>query len=87
VQEYAASGFPMLLSAAVGARETFLEEGLNGYTFEAGNKTALKEGLKKMMHASDAQLNTMAVSSHNLAQKITPQGWAGTLQDLYTKKP
>src|SRR5207247_481782 len=46
-QEYVASGFPLLLSRAVGAGEAFLEPGKNGYFFESGNVAQIKEQLQK----------------------------------------
>ncbi len=85
VQEYAAAGFPILVSAAVGARETFLEEGKNGYSFCPQNVSLLKKELKKTMNLSSKELILMSEESHLLAQKISPQKWAGTVLAIYDK--
>lgn len=83
VQEYAASGFPLILSSKVGAAETFLQENINGYSFTAGNKNQLKALLKKMTELSDKALNLMSQKSNEAAQQITPEGWASTVLEIY----
>lgn len=83
VQEYAAAGFPMLLSKDVGAAEAFLEDGKNGYLFEAGQVEALKNQLKKIMNLSDKELLLMSDKSHGLAQKITKQAWVSVVKQIY----
>ena len=83
VQEYAASGFPMLLSTAVGARDTFLEEGANGFSFAPSNSGALKAQLKKIIKLPAKDLILMSGKSHALAQKISPEKWARTLKEIY----
>ncbi len=79
VQEYAASGFPLILSEAVGAKETFLEENKNGYLFNHNNENDLKNSLKKIISLDVEQLNSMSKHSHTLAQKITVSDWCNTI--------
>ncbi|MDI1353978.1 MAG: glycosyltransferase [bacterium] len=87
VQEYAASGFPLILSEEVGAGEIFLEEGKNGYGFKAGKVEELKAKLKKMVNLSSKELISMSQRSHVLAQQISPELWANTVKELnYEKK-
>ena len=83
VQEYAAAGYPLLLSGATGAREAFLEEGVNGYSFEAGDYKALKATLKKITKLSAEALHAMCGESNRAAQKITPGQWVNTVHDIY----
>jgi glycosyltransferase involved in cell wall biosynthesis len=83
VQEYAASGFPLLLSRSVGAGEAFLAEAENGYTFAAGNKKELKGQLKKIMNLSPKELISMSERSHELAQAHTPYKWVNSLLEIY----
>ncbi len=83
VQEYAAAGFPMLLSTAVGANEAFLEEGSNGYVFSAGDVAGLKKQLKKIVELNPKDLTLMSEKSHALAQKISPEKWARTITELH----
>ena len=87
VHEFAAAGFPMILSDQVGAAEAFLEEGKNGYIFEAGNKEALKAAMRKMITHTETQWQEMAGHSHRLAQKITPDTWADTLKHMLDVRP
>lgn len=86
VHEFAASGLPLLLSDAVGAKEAFLEEGKNGYCFKSQNVTEIKSSLKKIMLKSDAELLKMGEHSTILAQKISPKTWAKSLIDILEKE-
>ena len=85
VQEYAAAGFPLLVSNAVGAKESFLKEGQNGFSFMRGNALELKKELKKVINISSKELNLMAKSSHDLAQKINPEKWVNTVLGIYNE--
>ena len=82
VHEMAAAGLPMVLSDQVGAKEAFLTEGKNGFTFQVGAKEALKAALKKMMQKSPEELAEMGNVSQQLAQKITPQKWVETVMEI-----
>jgi glycosyltransferase involved in cell wall biosynthesis len=82
VQEYAAAGFPLMLSSAVGAREAFLEEGKNGFSFSPGSVAELKTQLKKIINLTAKDLLLMSEKSHQLAQKISPEKWSHTLTEL-----
>lgn len=82
VQEYAASGFPLLLSREVGANESFLEEGKNGFLFDKEKIEGIKNVFKKMLSLEHHQLTEMAKHSHLLAQKIDPVQWANTVSEL-----
>jgi glycosyltransferase involved in cell wall biosynthesis len=85
VHEFAASGFPLLLSDKVGAKDTFLKEGSNGYSFEPDATTGIKEQMKKMIALTDAQLLEMGEASHRLAQSVSPAKWVNTLMKIAGK--
>ena len=82
VHEFAAAGYPLLLSDAVGAAEVFLESTKNGYLFEAGNMRALEGALRMMMSQSSEELIAMGHYSRTLAVKITPESWAASLAGM-----
>jgi glycosyltransferase involved in cell wall biosynthesis len=86
VHEFAAAGFPLLLSTAVGAKEAFLLPGQNGHLFQQGNKRSLKEALKKVMDLDDKELLLMSQKSHELAQSINPEQWVATAVEMYNEK-
>lgn len=86
VQEYAASGFPLLLSQTVGAAEMFLKEEENGYGFQAGNIEEIKTTLKKTINLSSKALISMSQRSHQLAQQISPEKWAKTVIEIEHEK-
>jgi glycosyltransferase involved in cell wall biosynthesis len=82
VHEFAAAGYPLILSDKVGAKEAFLVKNENGVTFKAGSKTELKSALKITLSATDKELQKMGNLSHQLAIRITPHTWATSLFDL-----
>lgn len=82
VQEMAAAGFPLVCSNTTGAASKFLEEGRNGFIFEAGDKEALKNQMKKVMEMDQKQLVEMGQHSHDLAQQITPKKWVKEISFL-----
>lgn len=79
VHEYAASGFPLLLSDQVGAKEQFLQEGKNGFEFEAGNVESIKLALQKIIALKDSELFAMGASSNELSKSISPKTWVDSL--------
>jgi len=74
--EFAAAGYPLILSDAVGASEAFLETEKNGYLFTAGSLPALETALRKLMSNSSERLIEMGKHSRLLASNITPETWA-----------
>ncbi len=85
VHEMAAAGFPMILSDEIGAKEVFLEHGENGFIFNAHNVEELKSIMKKFTNLSSEQIWKMSESSRQLATRITPQVWADSLLQVFSK--
>lgn len=82
VHEFAAAGFPMICSNAVGAATRFVEEGKNGYIYPAADEAALLKAMQQIVAKSDAELSAMAEHSHTLSNHITPEKWAKTLMNV-----
>lgn len=82
VHEFAAAGFPLIVSDEVGARTAFVQNEHNGYIYKAGNKDELKKNMLKMIKLSDSELLAMGDRSAELAKRITPITWADTLMTL-----
>lgn len=82
IQEYAAAGFPIITTKAVGASELFLSTTENGFLLQSASKSEVKRELKKVMNLSNEQLNEMSLKSHSLAQKITPISWCNEFLNL-----
>lgn len=82
VQEFAAAGFPMICSDAVGSTEVFLENGKNGLLFKAGNKMDLRDKIKKMCNLNAETLMQMSEQSYKLSKKMSPETWADQLYKL-----
>ncbi len=82
VHEFAAAGFPLLLSENVGAASAFLTEGENGFIFETKDTASIGNALKKIMQMKNAELIEMGNASAQKALSITPKIWAEQLQDM-----
>jgi glycosyltransferase involved in cell wall biosynthesis len=82
VHEFACAGFPLLLSDQVGARESFLSEGENGYSFRSGSVEEIVNAMKKVIVLNDEQLISMGKRSRELAAKVTTLTWVQTLIEL-----
>lgn len=82
VHEMAASGMPLICSDAVGAATMFLQNGINGFLFHAGDTKALINIFIKIMKMNPSELFQMGEVSNALAQDITPQKWAETIMNL-----
>lgn len=79
VHEFAAAGLPLIVSDVVGAASAFLISGLNGYSFKVDDAKALANRMHQIINMTDQGLHAMAVSSHALSQRITPETSAGNL--------
>lgn len=79
VHEFAASGFPLLLSNQVGAKEQFLQEGKNGFEFKSESVSDIKQALKNIINSSEAELIEMSVYSNKLSKTISPATWVNSL--------
>lgn len=77
--EFASAGYPLILSDAVGAAESFLEDQKNGFLFRSGDLHSLKTALHDLMSKNREELAVMGNRSRALAQKITPHSWAESL--------
>jgi len=82
VHEYAAAGFPLLLSDKIGAGTKFLKPGVNGFRFLSKNVEEIKKSFHKVVNLSDEELIQMGESSKVIAREITPQKWAETITDI-----
>ncbi|CAN5330953.1 hypothetical protein BH09BAC5_BH09BAC5_26100 [soil metagenome] len=82
VHEFAAAGFPLLLSEKVGASQMFLKEKMNGFSFKANNVESIINAMKSIVALSDRQLYEMGQLSNKMAESISTKTWAHTLFDL-----
>lgn len=72
VHEFAMTGLPLLCADSVGAGDSFLINGYNGYTFHSGNTTSLKQKIVNLMRSSDEQLLEMGRRSYELSLSRSP---------------
>jgi glycosyltransferase involved in cell wall biosynthesis len=86
VHEFAAAGFPLLLSDRVNAATAFLKEGVNGFSFKAKNKKDLRQKLEKMINLPDATLREMAAASKEEGENMTVSRWLKTVEVIANRK-
>lgn len=79
VHEFAAAGFPLVLSDAVGSGSAFLQENSNGFIVKGGNTESIYLGLKKIVEKTDEELIQMGSQSIVLANKISTEKWSEQL--------
>lgn len=84
LHEFAAAGYPVLVSDKVGSSEAFCTDAKNGYVFESGNLVDLKNKLKILMNMNQKTYNEMSEESIRLSESITPTTWAITLNEIIT---
>lgn len=82
LHEFAAAGYPSIVSDQVGSAEAFCHQDINGFVFESGNNAELKESMKKMMNITQQRFNEMANHSRTLSLQITPEKWVKTLMKI-----
>lgn len=81
VQEFAISGFPLLLSTAIGSEEQFLNK-KTGWPFKAGEVAEIKQQMKAIMEMDEATLIKMGEESHKTGMAYTNEEWAQRLLAL-----
>lgn len=82
VHEFAAAGYPLLLSDEIGAGSFFLEMGKNGLSFPSKNPKILSDTFDVIKSLSDKELIALGDESHKRAQLLTPKVWSERLLRL-----
>ena len=76
VHEMATAGFPLLLSEAIGAKESYLRDGENGYIFKTGDPEDLAKAMERFVNLSIDERKRMSSISRELAGNNSPEKWA-----------
>lgn len=82
VHEFAAAGFPLILSDKVNSGRAFLSEKENGVSFKAGSVSSLKIKMTEMLEKTSSELRQMAESSKTKAARYTIDRWVSTALNL-----
>jgi glycosyltransferase involved in cell wall biosynthesis len=81
VHEFAAAGYPLLLSDKVGAGEKFLTVE-NGWFIDIHNATSIDQALDEIGCLTQQSYNQMALRSRDLAQTLRPIDWVKTFESM-----
>jgi glycosyltransferase involved in cell wall biosynthesis len=82
LHEMAAAGLPLITSDAVGAAKTFVEDGVNGWTYSSSNKLELANRIEQLYSLSDEELFNMGGESHRISKSISPDVWAEIAENI-----
>jgi glycosyltransferase involved in cell wall biosynthesis len=82
VQEAATAGLAIIASDQVGCTPHLVQDGFNGFVFEAGDEAALATLLTRYSNQSEEALDEMSAASMSLASQYTPSRWAAKILDL-----
>ena len=82
VHEYALMGYPLILSDAVGAGNSFLRHQANGLKFPAGDADSLASAMELMSSLDQTRLDQMGAISKTLAKSISNLGWVLALNQV-----
>jgi len=85
IQEAAAAGMPLVLSAQCGASDDFLEAGVNGFLCDGRDQKSIRQALLRLMGCNDATLFQMAAASHRLGMRSGTDTWVATLMAMSGK--
>jgi glycosyltransferase involved in cell wall biosynthesis len=83
IHEAALMGMAIVCTNACGAAERFVQDGINGFVYQAGDRSQLTETLIKM-HFSAQQLIDFGKNSAKLAATLTTATWADQLGHAIT---
>ena len=83
--EFATAGFPIICSKSVGSSELFVENGKNGFLYEANNETELKKAIINVINLSEDELLKMSKKSREISSKITNDIWSDRLFEFITE--
>lgn len=81
VHEFAAAGYPLLLSNKVGAATRFLRDE-NGYLHDPQDEASIIRSFERIAALTDTQLVSMGEKSNALARQLSPQAWASCLLSI-----
>jgi glycosyltransferase involved in cell wall biosynthesis len=82
LHEMAAAGLPLITSDAVGAASTFVEDGVNGWSYAPSNQLGLISSLEKLYLMDNQDLCKMEDESHRISQSISPEVWAEIAKNI-----
>jgi glycosyltransferase involved in cell wall biosynthesis len=82
VHEAASAGLGCICTAAVGAADAFVRDGVNGRIIAPGSVSELAEAMRWAHGRPDDVLADVSRTSRALAQKATPELWAETVLEM-----
>lgn len=85
VQEFAASGLPLICSDKVGSINEFLKLNQNGFIFKANNSKSLENAMNKISRLSKEELIEFGEQSFKMSKTYNLKSWADTLNTIINK--
>lgn len=82
VQEAALAGLPIITTRQTGAATAFVNEGKNGFVFDADNPEELKQIILGLNDIDEEKYFIMSAASKASAHRIDHQSWANQINNL-----
>jgi glycosyltransferase involved in cell wall biosynthesis len=79
VHEALLCGLPVISTHQCGAAIDFIEDGINGFLFQAGDKVKLKSIFSKITGMSDVEYQNFSNQAILASQKVSLANWSATL--------
>jgi glycosyltransferase involved in cell wall biosynthesis len=79
VHEALLCGLPVISTYQCGAAIDFIEDGINGFLFQSGDKAKLKSIFKKITSMSDAEYQNFSDQAILASRKVSLANWSATL--------
>jgi len=83
IHEATSAGLPILCSDECGSSVELVQDGHNGYIFDAGDKDGLRKRLAQFSKKHTDELVAMSQRSYQLSKRYTPERWADYLIENY----
>jgi len=83
VQEFAATGLPLILSDEVNSGEKYLIHGYNGFIFRNRDQKELRQTLVDFFKLSPEKIKQMGQHSYNLSLAYSPNEWTAKLLSIH----
>ncbi len=84
VNEAMTAGLPVIVSQQCGCSSNLVQNGINGFVFDANSKEALCSHML-WMHRNQEKLPQMGEHSFEIISKYSPDAFAANVKDLYQK--
>lgn len=86
LHEATAASLPVLTTDRVGAAPIMVQDGYNGWVIQTERPDLLAQAMARMSALSPERLGEMSRTSHSIAQRLSPEGWARNVEEEIARR-